>query len=155
MEKNSEKTTILDESILMCKKPGFTLKDFQIKSGCVYCGDEYITEEKFLRSGKAIKHRYNNNAQVVLGDVAKYTIGNWSYLGVITELDDGSFGLVYVDNISKRTVKTLPDILNDIEFVNNILSRQTYSYLDVSMEQTALLLKEYYNLYSIEVNFRL
>ena len=144
MEKNIEKTTVLDESILMCKKPWFTLKDFQIKSGCVHCGDECITEEKFLKSGKEIKHRYNNNAQVTLGDIVKYTIGNWSYLGVITEVDDDSFGLVYVDNISKRTVKTLPNILNDIEFVDNILSMQTYPYLDVSMEQTALLLKEYY-----------
>ena len=76
MEKNSEKTTILDESILMCKKPGFTLKDFQIKSGCVYCGDEYITEEKFIKSGKAIKHRYNNNTQVTLGDIVKCTSNN-------------------------------------------------------------------------------
>ena len=35
MEKNSEKTMVLDEVITMRKKPGFTLEDFQVKSGCV------------------------------------------------------------------------------------------------------------------------
>ena len=144
MEKGNEKKMILDESILICKKPGFTLKDFQIKSGYVYCGDERIIEEKFLKSGKAIKHRYNDNAQITLGDIVKYTSGNWDYLGIITELDNDSFGFVYIDNIFKRIVKTIPDLLNDIEFVDNILNMQTYPYLDVSREQTALLLKEYY-----------